>query len=64
VNETDEIFSNAFSFDLLFLRLVVGAAVVHLVNILVLLVGTRDREVRSSVAPAVEEKTNGAIMLY
>jgi len=49
---------------ILIFRLVVGAALVHLVNIFVLMMGTRDREVRSSVAPVPEEKTNGAIMLY
>ncbi|CAB3383901.1 clarin-3-like [Cloeon dipterum] len=44
--------------------LVLGAAIVHLVNIVVLAVGTRERESRSTVTPIAEEKTNGAIMLY
>ncbi|XP_059469193.1 clarin-2-like [Neocloeon triangulifer] len=44
--------------------LVIGAAVVHILNILILAIGTRDRESRSTVTPVVEEKTNGAIMLY
>lgn len=48
---------------LLFFRFVVGAAVVSFVNIIIILIGNSEKDVQT-VVPVLEEKTNGAIMLY
>lgn len=43
---------------------VVGSIVVHLVNIAAIYIGTRESRDRKSPQPMIEEKSNGAIMLY
>lgn len=45
-------------------RLVVGAAIVHIVNILFIYFGTREARAKAATIPVLEEKGNGAIMLY
>lgn len=44
-------------------RFVVGAAMANFVDIIILLIANSDSEV-DTVIPMLEEKTNGAIMLY
>ena len=44
-------------------RFVVGAAVASFVNIIIVFIANSEKEV-DTVIPVLEEKTNGAIMLY
>uniref|UniRef100_A0A1B6LYA0 MARVEL domain-containing protein n=1 Tax=Graphocephala atropunctata TaxID=36148 RepID=A0A1B6LYA0_9HEMI len=44
--------------------LAVGAAVVHFANILFIYFGTRESRAKAASIPVLEEKGNGAIMLY
>lgn len=46
-----------------FFRFVVGAGVTSFVNIIITFVAKSEREVEN-IVPVLEEKTNGAIMLY
>lgn len=43
---------------------VVGATIVSFINILVIYIGTSESREPEPVLPMLEEKTNGAIMLY
>ncbi|KAF4529691.1 hypothetical protein B566_EDAN010777 [Ephemera danica] len=43
---------------------VVGAIFVHFFNLMIIYIGTRERDPTKNATPIVEEKTNGAIMLY
>ncbi|XP_044743083.1 clarin-3-like [Chrysoperla carnea] len=43
---------------------VVGASIVSFVNLLIIYIGTSDTREIEPVIPVIEEKTNGAIMLY
>ncbi|KAE8750902.1 hypothetical protein FOCC_FOCC002330 [Frankliniella occidentalis] len=43
---------------------VVGAAVVHVLNMTAIFFGTREPREKTAPAPMLEEKGNGAIMLY
>lgn len=45
-------------------RFVVGAAVVHALNMTAIYFGTREPREKTAPAPMLEEKSNGAIMLY
>lgn len=45
-------------------RFVVGAAVVHALNMTAIYFGTREPREKTAPAPMLEEKGNGAIMLY
>lgn len=47
----------------IFFRFVVGAAVATFVNIIIIFIANSEKEVET-VIPVLEEKTNGAIMLY
>lgn len=44
--------------------MVLGAVFVHICNIIVIYIGTKEPKRREIVDPIVEEKTGGAIMLY
>jgi hypothetical protein len=43
---------------------VVGAVVVHFFNITAIYIGTHEAHEKKTPQPMVEEKSNGAIMLY
>jgi len=45
-------------------RFVVGATVVHFFNITAIYIGTRTTREKKTPQPMIEEKSNGAIMLY
>lgn len=45
-------------------RFVVGAVVVHFFNITAIYIGTHEAHEKKTPQPMVEEKSNGAIMLY
>lgn len=45
-------------------RFVVGAVVVHLLNIAAIYIGTHKTREKKMPQPMTEEKSNGAIMLY
>jgi hypothetical protein len=47
-----------------FHRFVVGAVVVHFVNITAIYIGTHEVREKKTPQPMIEEKSNGAIMLY
>lgn len=47
-----------------FHRFVVGAVVVHFVNITAIYIGTHKVHEKKTSQPMIEEKSNGAIMLY
>lgn len=44
-------------------RFVVGAAAVSFIDIIILIIANSERDV-DHIIPMLEEKTNGAIMLY
>ncbi|XP_021921167.1 clarin-2 isoform X2 [Zootermopsis nevadensis] len=44
--------------------LVVGAVVVHVINITAIYIGTHEAREKTTPQPVMEEKSNGAIMLY
>ncbi|XP_066994832.1 clarin-3 [Anabrus simplex] len=52
---------SAFGYSFWF---VVGAVVVHFVNIVVIYIGTSEGREKKVPQPMIEEKSNGAIMLY
>jgi hypothetical protein len=45
-------------------RFVVGAIVVHFCNITAIYIGTNTTREKKTPQPMIEEKSNGAIMLY
>jgi len=45
-------------------RFVVGATVVHFFNIAAIYIGTHTTREKKTPQPMIEEKSNGAIMLY
>jgi hypothetical protein len=45
-------------------RFVVGAIVVHFFNIAAIYIGTHTTREKKTPQPMIEEKSNGAIMLY
>jgi hypothetical protein len=44
--------------------LAVGAAIVHIANIIFIYMGTKESRAKAASIPVLEEKGNGAIMLY
>lgn len=63
MNLEDITIFNCLIINILF-RLAVVAALVHFVNVLFVYFGTRESRAKASSMPVLEEKGNGAIMLY
>lgn len=58
------VLQNKFSVFIHIHRFVVGAIVVHFCNITAIYIGTNTTREKKTPQPMIEEKSNGAIMLY